>query len=131
MRIFCPKFIGLMFFFCFSSAFAAQSTHLSQKQEQRAQELFLQVRCPVCAGQTIEGSDTSASLELKKIIRQQILQGKSDKQIKIWLIENYGDEILNSPPDNTKGLILWILPILFFLLVVFVVCLKFFKNRRD
>lgn len=93
-------------------AFAPED-HLSRPQEQRARNLFLQVKCPVCQGQVIESSDTEIAYQLRKLIRQKITQGKSDAQIKSYLIEKYSDDILVSAPINSKTFLLWFLPLIF------------------
>ncbi|MFT6106695.1 MAG: cytochrome c-type biogenesis protein CcmH [Rickettsiales bacterium] len=87
--------------------------HLPQAQEKMARELFLQIRCPVCAGQTIESSDTKVAFELRKLVREKISEGKNGQEIKDELTLEYGPEILNSPPLDAQNFLLWFLPILF------------------
>ena len=60
MLTFCRHFFFLIIlnFFCGNSLAISPEKYLSEAEEQRARELFLQINCPVCAGQTIESSDT-------------------------------------------------------------------------
>jgi len=119
MRIFYSLlFTILTFHHCF--AFVPEK-HLPEQQEQKARELFLQIRCPVCAGQVIDSSETEIAFELRKLVREQISAGKSDKEIKSYLIEKYGDDILNSPPFNTRNALLWILPSFFMIFGILVI----------
>ncbi len=97
-----------------------------EAQEQRAMELFLEVRCLVCNGQVIENSDTEFSFEMRKNIRQKILEGKSDEEIRADLVREFGENILTKP-SNKNRIILWALPLLFALSLVFV----FWRGKRS
>lgn len=120
MRVFLSemlKLLTLLFLFscCFFSAFALNpETHLSdQNQEQRAMNLFLQVRCLVCGGQVIENSDSEFSASMRKLIRQKIEQGKNDEEIKAELVDEFGADILTEVGLKNNGLLLWLLPLIF------------------
>ena len=80
-------------------------------EDPRAIELFKEVRCLVCQGQTIHESN-GISRGFKKLIREKISQGETDQQIKVYLVERYGDWILMTPPFNSLTYILWSLPFL-------------------
>lgn len=87
-------------------------------QEQRAQKLFLEVRCLVCNGQVIENSDSEFSFEMRQLIRKKISEKKSDEKIKKELVKEFGDDILVTPNAKTfKGFLLWFLPMLFAVIV--------------
>ena len=85
---FVPIFVCTSILFCFS-AFA---------EETRAINLFKEVRCLVCQGQTIHESNAEIAEDLKTLIREKIVEGKTDKEIKSFLVEKYGDWILMTPP---------------------------------
>ena len=80
--------------------------------------MFLEVRCLICNGQVIENSDTEFSFEMRKNIRQKILSGKSDEEIRAELVQEFGENILTKPSNRNK-LLLWLLPALFALAVIF------------
>ena len=82
----------------------------------RAIELFKEVRCLVCQGQTIHESNAELAEDIKKLIREKISQGETDRQIKEYLVERYGDWILMTPPFNSLTYILWSLP--FFVIII-------------
>ena len=117
MRVFCNLVIGFcfgIFLFFSSNSFAlTPENHLSEPQEQRARELFLQIKCPVCAGQVIESSSTEIAFQLRKLVREKIAEGKSDREIKDYLVAEYGEDILNSPNFNSSNIWLWVLPLIF------------------
>lgn len=106
-----------------SNSFAlSPEPHLkNEAQEQRAQSLFLEVRCLVCQGQVIENSDTEFSYEMRQLIRKKIKAGKTTQEIKNELTTEFGQDILISTDPNKNNLLLWLLPIIFaiFLLINF------------
>ncbi len=114
--IFTSKKIFTLIFCIFSYASFALSPeeHLpNQAQEQRALKLFSEVKCLVCAGQSVEGSSTEFSFEMRKLIRTKISQNKSNDEIRNELVNEFGDEILLS----NQSKILWILPLIFAILL--------------
>lgn len=116
--------------FLSSSAFALSPEEKlkDETQEQRAMELFLEVRCLVCNGQVIENSDTEFSFEMRKNIRQKILAGKSDDEIRTDLVREFGENILTKPSSKNR-IILWALPSLFALSLFFIYLSNSFDKR--
>ncbi len=105
---------ALFFFFSCNCIALAPEAHLSdESQEQRATHLFLEVRCLVCQGQVIENSNTEFSFEMRKLIRQKILDGKSDEEIKSELVKEFGADILVYSDFGKNNFLLWLLPIIF------------------
>lgn len=96
-------------------------------QEQLAREIFLEIRCLVCQGQVIESSDSEFAINVRKFIRDKIKQGNDKEQIKKLLIKDYGDEILMTPNIKNQPL-LWLLPLLFFILTLTVILKKYYKK---
>ncbi len=120
MKIF-YKFI-LLFYFCTFNAYAlSPEDHLGDTvSENRAQNLFTQVRCLVCKAQAVEGSDTEFSYQMRKLIRQKISEGKSDEQIKDELVKEFGNNVLMSGKFLNKSyFLLWILPFIFASILIF------------
>ena len=66
--------------------------------EKRAVKLEEQLRCLVCQNETIAASQADLAKDLRKEIREQIKAGKSDDQIKQFLVDRYGDFVLYNPP---------------------------------
>ena len=90
-------------------------------EDPRAIELFKEVRCLVCQGQTIHESNAELAEDLKKLIREKISQGETDRQIKEYLVEKYGDWILMTPPFNSLTYILWSFPFLILIIGAFAI----------
>jgi len=97
---------------------------LTLADEKRAQNLFKEIRCLVCQSQTISDSNSELASDLKALIREQILSGKSDNDIKSFLADKYGDWILMTPPFNKLTYILWISPLIILIFGVFIILQK-------
>lgn len=78
--------------------------------EARMRALALELRCLVCQNQTIADSEADLAGDLRRQILEQIAQGRSDEQIKDYMVERYGDFILYRPPVKGATLVLWFGP---------------------
>jgi cytochrome c-type biogenesis protein CcmH len=78
--------------------------------EVRLKELALELRCLVCQNQTIADSNADLAVDLRRIVRSQILEGKSDGDIKAYLVARYGDFVLYKPPVQGNTTLLWFGP---------------------
>ena len=85
----------------------------SLEQERRYPTLVKDIRCPVCQGQSIGGSNSSLAKDLREQVRQMILSNKSNKEIYQFMVERYGDFVVFKPPINWKTYLLWFAPIVF------------------
>ena len=85
----------------------------SLDQERRYYALIEDIRCPVCQGQSISGSNSSLAKDLREQVRQMILNNKSNKEIYQFMVERYGDFVVFKPPINWKTYLLWFTPIVF------------------
>jgi len=104
-------------YFLINSAFAlSPEQHLpDQNQEDRAMKLFSQIKCLVCEGQSIEGSSTEFSYEMRKLVRAKISAGKNDNEVRAELVREFGDSVLLS---SDKNIALWVLPFVFMILMI-------------
>ncbi len=80
--------------------------------EARARALGQQLRCLVCQNQSIDDSDAPLAADLRRIVREQLVAGKSEEEIKAYLVARYGDFILLKPPVKPATWGLWIGPFL-------------------
>jgi len=87
------------------------------------------LRCLICQGQSVYDSDSEFANSLKIVVDEKIKEGLSEKQIYDYFKEKYGEWILYDPSLNKNTYILWLLPILIFLIGGAIVYKKFkFKN---
>jgi cytochrome c-type biogenesis protein CcmH len=101
------KIFGILIFFSANSlALNPENKLADPKLEKRAMDLFLIVKCLVCDGQVIENSQTQFASDLKELIRNKISQGMTDKQIKTYLIETFGEDIITEPSNFYLGIFL-------------------------
>jgi cytochrome c-type biogenesis protein CcmH len=80
--------------------------------EQRARELSKQLRCLVCQNQSIDDSDADLARDLRGIVREQLVAGKSDAEIIGYVTARYGDFVLLKPPVKPATWGLWFGPAL-------------------
>ena len=85
-------------------------TFSSQAMETRARALQRQLRCLVCQGESIDESQAPLAAELRQLVREQMADGRSDSQIKQFLVARYGDFILMEPPLQPDTYFLWLAP---------------------
>jgi cytochrome c-type biogenesis protein CcmH len=105
-------------------------TFETPEQERIYHKLTEELRCLVCQNQNIAGSNAELAQDLRKKAYEQVKQGKSEKQVKRWMVDRYGDFVLYSPPIKSTTLFLWAGPLLF-LLIAFVVLWRIGRTRRN
>ena len=79
-------------------------------------EISKNIRCLICQGQSIYDSQSDFVISMKIVIEKKIIEGLTEDEIYDYLKNQYGQWILYDPELNKKTFILWILPILLFLL---------------
>lgn len=85
-------------------------------QEQRARALFSELRCEVCAGQTIGDSNAPLAQDMRSLVRSKVAAHESDEVILGYFATRYGDSILMRPPLNSGTAPLWLGPVFVLLL---------------
>jgi cytochrome c-type biogenesis protein CcmH/NrfF len=98
-----------------ATAGVAQPTLDDPIASKREYELALQLRCLVCQNQSIAESDAGLAVDLRNQVRQQVAEGKSDREIIDFMTSRYGDFVLYSPPVKATTLLLWFGPLLLLL----------------
>lgn len=83
---------------------------------EREINIYKNIRCLVCQGQSLNDSNSDFAIDLKKVIKKKIINKKSDKEIYNYLTERYGDWILFNPPLKINTFLLWGFPLMFALL---------------
>jgi len=78
--------------------------------EKRLNEIAEEMRCLVCQNESLAGSRSELALDLRREIRTLIREGKSNQQIRDFMVARYGDFVLYRPPVKSTTLFLWIGP---------------------
>jgi cytochrome c-type biogenesis protein CcmH len=79
-------------------------------EEERARALFKEIRCVVCQNESIDSSQAEIATDLRGVVREQIAAGRSDDEVRAFLVERYGDFVLFRPAFSPGNAILWLTP---------------------
>jgi cytochrome c-type biogenesis protein CcmH len=90
-------------------------------KEKKAKALMDTIRCLTCQSQSINDSNAEMAADMRALIRQRIDKGEDPESIRLWLVERYGNWVSYDPPASTVTSPLWVLPVLFFLIGLFLV----------
>jgi cytochrome c-type biogenesis protein CcmH len=86
---------------------SAEIANPDPKVEARLKAISHELRCLVCQNQTIADSNAPLAVDLRQQTRAMIAAGKSDDEIRAYMVERYGDFVLYKPPFNAATAILW------------------------
>jgi cytochrome c-type biogenesis protein CcmH len=92
--------------------------------EKRVMALAAELRCLVCQNQTIADSHADLAVDLRSQIREMLVTGQTDAQVRSYMTARYGDFVLYNPPLKSTTALLWVGPPLLLggaLLALFVV----------
>jgi cytochrome c-type biogenesis protein CcmH len=111
------------------TVFAADAppTSADPALERRVTAIAEELRCLVCQNQTIADSHAELAVDLKNQVREMLVKGMSDKEIKAYMVERYGDFVLYRPPVKSTTWVLWVGP---FLLLLVGLCVLIYKLRQ-
>lgn len=82
------------------------------RQEAQAVQLMDSLRCVVCQGQPISGSNAGLAGDMRRLVRERIAAGDSPEQVRAWLVNRYGDWISFQPQVKPATAPLWLVPLL-------------------
>jgi cytochrome c-type biogenesis protein CcmH len=97
--------------------------------EQRLIAISEEMRCLVCQNESLAGSRSDLANDLRRELRTLIKQGKTDAEIREFMVSRYGDFVLYRPPVKPITWMLWIGP--FALMVAGVIALFVYMRRRN
>lgn len=83
----------------------------SQDPEARAYNLAVSLKCPICAGESLAGSQTDLAKDLRTRIDEEIAAGRTDQEIIDSFVAAYGEQVLLDPPSTGWGVVLWAVPL--------------------
>ena len=121
----------LMLALAAGAAPAKEAVPLAQDEavEQRLIGIADELRCLVCQNESLSGSRAELAQDLRRELRTLIRQGKTDAEIKEFMVSRYGDFVLYRPPVKPTTWLLWGGP--FVLMVAGVIVLLVYLRRRD
>ena len=91
----------------------------SPNQQQRAISLAKSLRCPQCQNQNLIESNSPIAKDLRLVVFNMVKAGKSNNEITQYMTERFGEFVLYKPAMSASTLLLWLLPIVLFLLFIY------------
>ena len=88
-------------------------------QETRYRALIDEIRCPVCQGQSIGGSNAGLAKDLREQVRKMIIKDNSNDEIRQFMVDRFGDFVVFKPPMYKNTYLLWYAPFAFLILGLF------------
>jgi cytochrome c-type biogenesis protein CcmH len=105
---------GLVLALVFSlRALAVDPTTLPNEQlQQRYEALTHELRCMQCMNNSIADSPVGLAADLRRDVKELLLAGKTDDEIRAYMVQRYGKVILFTPPVSGSALWIWLFPVL-------------------
>ncbi len=117
--------LSLIFLFIFSF------NNLKANNEGINSKITKNLRCIICQGQSVYDSDSEFAISIKTLVDKKLEEGFSENQIYDFFKEKYGDWILYDPELNKNTYILWLLPILIFLIGGAIIAKTFIIKKNN
>ena len=109
-------------------AFDSQPAFDDPAQQERYERLNRELRCLVCQNQTIADSTAPLAADLRREVREMMAAGRSDAEIRQFMIDRYGDFVLYRPRLSPVTLLLWATPVLLLAIGSFA-AVRFIRRR--
>ena len=99
--------------------------------EKRARGLSAELRCLVCQNQSIDDSDAPLARDLRLLVRERLVAGDTDTEVRDFVVARYGEFVLLKPPFSVETLLLWFMPLLALVAAVVILWSSFRAARTD
>ena len=106
----------------------------SSEEKIKLLEIYKNLRCLVCQGQSIADSNSDFAATIKLVVQDQVNEGKTKNEIYTFLISKYGEWIVYQPTFNKNNLLLWIIPYFIFIVggsIIFAITRKSKRNKAN
>lgn len=126
------KLLILMFCLLPAFSYAGEAKDLAADPvlEKRMIGLAENLRCLVCQNESLASSHAELAEDLRREVREQMAQGKSDQEIIDYLVARYGDFVLYKPPVKSYTMLLWFGPFALLLIGAGVLVFQLRKRRQ-
>ena len=123
--------LNLFYKILLSFIFITLSFQANTKEDinEKVKRLTLELRCMTCQNQSVYDSEAEFSNDIKNIVETKFEEGKTEKEIKIFLVERYGEYILFRPMIDYKNLFLWAFPFVLLAISLFFIVFRVKKNK--
>ena len=122
--------VSILILFACGTLWAKEATPLADDEvvEKRLIIISEEMRCLVCQNESLAGSRADLAQDLRRELRALIKEGKTDAEVKEFMVSRYGDFVLYRPPMKPTTWLLWLGP--FVLMVAGVAALIAYLRRR-
>lgn len=128
MKLLAVFSLTLLFSLALEARIYNEKDFSSINQYQRYTRLIGELRCLVCQNQSLASSDASLAANLRSIVFEQLEAGKSDDDIRHFMVERYGNFVLYDPPFISDTFVLWLGPLA--LLLIGLLFVIFFIRKQ-
>ena len=124
--------MALALLVCVSVAMAREAAPRADDPvvEARLVAIADELRCLVCQNESLASSHAELAEDLRREVRGLIREGKSDAEIKRFLVDRYGDFVLYRPEVKPLTWALWFGPFALWVLAL-VVLVRYLRQRRE
>lgn len=84
--------------------------------EERARDISKGLRCVVCQNESIDESNAEVAADMRVLVRERLVAGDTDDEVRAVLVSYYGEFILLKPQFSLANAAIWGLPVAAFLL---------------
>ena len=118
----------LLFSMIFSNLTISESLYKfdNAEDEKRFYSLIKEIRCPKCTSGSLASSNAPVSEDIKSKIIELIKEGKSNQEIKEFVSDRFGSQVLYNPGLNKDTYFLWFAPGLFLIMILLIF---FFRKK--
>jgi|TARA_B110000914_G_C15503848_1_gene467252 cytochrome c-type biogenesis protein CcmH len=117
--------------FFFTIYFLIATTAHSNANQTKLLEIYKNLRCLVCQGQSIADSNSDFAATIKLVVQDQFKDGKTENEIYRFLTSKYGEWIVYQPVFNVNNFLLWALPYAVLIFGGFVIFLLIRKTKHN
>jgi cytochrome c-type biogenesis protein CcmH len=101
---------GLVALPAFAATDPAPATVQESPLDRAVLDIAKDLRCAVCQNQPVSESNADLAQDMRRLIREQLIVGKSRDEIVDYFVARYGDYVLMKPPAAGEGLPIWLAP---------------------
>lgn len=99
--------------------------------ETRAREISRELRCLVCRNESIDDSNAGLARDLRVLVRERLVAGDTDAEVRQFLVDRYGEFVLLKPTFSMANALLWLAGPLIFLLGLAIAVVHLRSRRPD
>ena len=105
------KRLLVLLLFVSATAFAVDPTVMPTPElQERYEAITHELRCMQCMNNSIADSPVGLASDLRRDVKELLIAGKTDAEIRTYMVQRYGNVILFTPPLQGSSIWVWVLP---------------------